>query len=380
LQEAGFEVTSIDVDPKSQPTFCENILDWDFRQFPPGYFTLITASPPCTEFSRAKTIGTRDLDTADQLVLKTLEIVQYFQPERWWLETPRFGELPKRPYMATLPFWDVDYCQVSLCGFKKPTRIFGSPELNDTPPRVCDGTNCRNLGEGRRHLRPLGGHFGNASKKLTYPIPPEVVKVASGLANNTRIVGTVGGGKRVRIKLTPESPQAAPTEEQTQVPAHALFSQQVFAGEEAERDRAGEGGGRPGTLIRQQEPDSSWDPPAHEEHTGKIIFPGQGSEGFERAKDIRALKALIPPENTQENPDLDPSETPSLGQAWVQEQIKESAVWARDPLEHPLVQSATAKIVQQFKGSVLSGVYLRNPPVRGPHGLAEIWVREGRHR
>ena len=101
---------------------------------PPDYFSVITASPPCTEFSRAKTVGPRDLFTADQLVLKTLEGIQYFQPKRWWLETPRYGELPKRPYMTGLPFRDVDYCQFTMCGFKKPTRIFGSPELQE-PPR-----------------------------------------------------------------------------------------------------------------------------------------------------------------------------------------------------------------------------------------------------
>ena len=134
LQEAGFDMNSVDIDPCSLPTFCENILDWEYRRFPPGYFDLITASPPCTEFSRAKSVGPRNLDTADQLVLKTLEIVHYFQPKRWWLETPRYGELPKRPYMAKIPFWDVDYCQVSLCGFKKPTRIFGSQGLQNIPP------------------------------------------------------------------------------------------------------------------------------------------------------------------------------------------------------------------------------------------------------
>ena len=108
-----------------------------------------------------------------------------------------------------------------------------------------------------------------------------------------------------------------------------------------------------------------------------FIFPGQGSESFERPCWIRATKVSKAPQHFQEPPEADPTELPTVGQAWVQEQIKESAVWARDPLEHPLVQAATAKIVQQFQGTVLSGKYLPNPPVRGPHGLAEIWVREG---
>ncbi|EPS61993.1 hypothetical protein M569_12800, partial [Genlisea aurea] len=88
LQKAGFTVTSVDVDPRAEATFCADILEWDYKQFPPGHFALIAASPPCTEFSRAKTVGTRNLELAGSLVLKTLEIIQYFQPPRWWLETP----------------------------------------------------------------------------------------------------------------------------------------------------------------------------------------------------------------------------------------------------------------------------------------------------
>ena len=116
LKEAGFSVFSVDNDPLMNPTLCVDILDWDFKQFPPGHFALITASPPCTEFSRAKTVGSRDLDTACKIVQKTLDIVQYFQPQKWWLETPRFGLLPKQPFMSNFPFWDVDYRQFGLQG------------------------------------------------------------------------------------------------------------------------------------------------------------------------------------------------------------------------------------------------------------------------
>jgi len=33
-----------------------------------------------------KTIGERHLDVASSIVKKTLEIIQYFQPQIWWLE------------------------------------------------------------------------------------------------------------------------------------------------------------------------------------------------------------------------------------------------------------------------------------------------------
>ena len=42
----GYEVMSLDIDPRYNPTVCVDIFDWDYHQYPPGYFSLITASPP----------------------------------------------------------------------------------------------------------------------------------------------------------------------------------------------------------------------------------------------------------------------------------------------------------------------------------------------
>ena len=90
-----------------------------------GYFDVIIASPPCTHLSKAKTVGFRNLDSADALVQKTLEIIQYFRPKKWFLENPRDGLLQKRPYMEGIPFIDVDYCQFSDWGYCKPNRVWG---------------------------------------------------------------------------------------------------------------------------------------------------------------------------------------------------------------------------------------------------------------
>ena len=80
LQQAGYEVVSVDNNPRYQPTICGDILEWDYRKYPTRYFDLIAASPPCTEFSQAKTVGTRKLESAIRLVHKTLEIIDYFPP------------------------------------------------------------------------------------------------------------------------------------------------------------------------------------------------------------------------------------------------------------------------------------------------------------
>ena len=73
--EQGFEVISVDVNPKFNPTICCDVLTWDFRLvFPPDHFQVIACTPPCTEFSCAMTRRPRRWDLADQLVLKALEI------------------------------------------------------------------------------------------------------------------------------------------------------------------------------------------------------------------------------------------------------------------------------------------------------------------
>ena len=54
---------------------------------------------------------------------KTLEIIAYFRPERWWIENPKFGLLKERDIMSGIKFIDVDYCQFSEWVCKKPTRI-----------------------------------------------------------------------------------------------------------------------------------------------------------------------------------------------------------------------------------------------------------------
>ena len=47
----GFEVTSVDINKKANPTILTDILKWDYKQFEPGHFDVIWASPPCNTFS-----------------------------------------------------------------------------------------------------------------------------------------------------------------------------------------------------------------------------------------------------------------------------------------------------------------------------------------
>lgn len=179
------EVVSIDILPKFNPTICSDILTWDYRQYPPGYFNTIWASPPCIEYSRMKDINHKipDLEGADRIVKRTLEIIEYFQPANWFLENPSTGKLKDRPFMLGIPFVDVDYCCYSDWGYKKPTRIW---TLNEFTGRKCEGRNkCPNMTDNHHNaVCQTGNSYRNgvklkrckASSHDTYRIPEALIK------------------------------------------------------------------------------------------------------------------------------------------------------------------------------------------------------------
>lgn len=50
-----FEVVSLDIEPKYQPTICIDIMEWEYkRAYPIGYFHFIWASPVCHHYSMGK--------------------------------------------------------------------------------------------------------------------------------------------------------------------------------------------------------------------------------------------------------------------------------------------------------------------------------------
>ena len=142
LTQLGYRVVTLDINPRTKPTVLCDILEWKFdRQFPRGYFDVIAASVPCTQYSQARTTRERDFGHADAVVKKVLKIVHYFNPRVWWIENPRTGHLKDRPFMKDIPYCDVDYCQFSDWGYKKPTRIWGNEKIAQLPSKLCDPKN-----------------------------------------------------------------------------------------------------------------------------------------------------------------------------------------------------------------------------------------------
>ena len=73
----GFKVVSLDKNPNRKADLPFDILEWDYKDFGVGYFAVIAASPPCEEYSAAKTVAARNLEMADKIVAKTLDFVNF---------------------------------------------------------------------------------------------------------------------------------------------------------------------------------------------------------------------------------------------------------------------------------------------------------------
>lgn len=170
------EIISVDIDEASNPTICTDILKWDYKQYPVGYFDCIWASPPCCTFSKLqyshKTIP-QIYDNIEKNGLPILrraeEIINYFHPKRYFIENPETGLMKK--YLDR-PFFDVDYCRYSDWGYKKPTRIWTN--VKDFTPLRCG--NCCNNGyyhDGRyRH----NSGVCKSSLKQRYKIPETLIQ------------------------------------------------------------------------------------------------------------------------------------------------------------------------------------------------------------
>ena len=196
LREIGYDVISLDIDPNRRPTIVTDVLKWDYaKDFSPGFFSVIAAGVPCNEYSSAKTIGHRNLDYADRLVEKTLEIIHFFQPPIWWIENPKMGLLKTREVIRGIPYIDVDYCQFGDWGYQKPTRIWCCDAISKLPSRVCDGVSCPNfIPNTRKHKYLLGGYNMKHTTLLKGRMPAKLIDYLLQIPTNIRQVQVSQGG------------------------------------------------------------------------------------------------------------------------------------------------------------------------------------------
>ena len=164
-----FEVTSVDIEKKWDPDIIADVNTWDYKSLRKK-FDIIHGSPPCQEFSvlRLKT-DVRDIPAGNNLVKKTLAIIEHFKPKVWILENPKTGKLVHQPYMKDLPFFDVTYCSYGFL-YLKPTRLWTN--LKSFTPKYCDPQKCHAVKNGH-HVQTIG--FAHEYPRCTYQtrVPPD---------------------------------------------------------------------------------------------------------------------------------------------------------------------------------------------------------------
>jgi len=190
-EKIGWDVISVDL--LLPATHQCDIMKFNYKQYPRDYFSIIWGSPPCTDYSKLqdawlnrtrkgvlydKKEQDREMAEADKLVLKTFEIIDYFNPELWFVENPATGRMKDRLIMKDKPFYDVDYCMYSDWGYRKRTRIWTNKEnFNNL---LCN-KKCGNM-IGNLHKNNLGNTFRrkktsgiSLSQEDRYRIPEKLI-------------------------------------------------------------------------------------------------------------------------------------------------------------------------------------------------------------
>ncbi len=181
FEKHNWEVISIDIDPKWNPTILIDILDWDYKTFDKDYFDFIHFSPPCiymsqnqqTWYNRYKGRGEKKylftkelhielLKESDLLLHKINEIINYFENIKFTIENPyhtKFNNITKRNIL------DHDYTVCDYCMYnhpiQKPTVFYNNFNLK---LKRCDKSH-----KHTPYKKFCGG--GNSPKDKVFEIP-----------------------------------------------------------------------------------------------------------------------------------------------------------------------------------------------------------------
>ena len=138
----------------------EDIMTWNYKIYPVGYFHIITASPVCVWWScmrRAVLSNERiqnDINELGKPMLdKVIEIIEYFKPNYYWIENPQTGSMKeyiKEKHPKYYKNKIVDYCSYDdNIGYMKRTIFFTNININ---PLLCKKDKCPNKINGRHKI------------------------------------------------------------------------------------------------------------------------------------------------------------------------------------------------------------------------------------
>jgi hypothetical protein len=142
-QELGYdEVISLDCDPKSGATITADILEFDYKIWPPGHFDFIWASIPCQTFSIACAhmfnAQERSQRAADgcEVARRTKELIEYLQPNYFAIENPLASKLWSMGIFGDeYPKKKLSYCRYGF-PYRKNTILATNAPFE---PKLCRG-------------------------------------------------------------------------------------------------------------------------------------------------------------------------------------------------------------------------------------------------
>ena len=98
------------------------------------------------------------------ILQKTLEIIDYFSPETWFLENPQTGRM--KDFMTGYDFYDVDYCQYDF-PYRKRTRIWTN-KIQFSPKR-CDPATCKFMKDKKHFISLYKGSQTTLQERYSIP-------------------------------------------------------------------------------------------------------------------------------------------------------------------------------------------------------------------
>ena len=163
FKSQGYETLTLDYDKELPSDITQDILEWDYKQYEPKHFKIIWASPDCTSWSiachkhRTQKEGlkpkTEKAVIGEKLIHKTLEIIEYFQPDIYIIENPR-GRLRHFEPMKKLPHRTTVYYSNYGFNYVKPTDLWSNVKLWDeknTTPTTGELENVRGTANRRNN-------------------------------------------------------------------------------------------------------------------------------------------------------------------------------------------------------------------------------------
>jgi hypothetical protein len=196
-KQLGYECVSLDIKKKHSPSIVCDILEFDYKIWPAGYFDIVWASPPCTLYSVAAAHMYNEeerkerADKGNAVSRRTLEIIEYLRPRFFCVENPLSSGIWKQGIFDHIPKKRVSYCHYGF-PYRKHTLL--ATNILDFQAKCCK-QDCNFItivtdAQGRVHkhheqiaqhgpsgpLRHLGLQKKSYTQETLYRVPPDLIK------------------------------------------------------------------------------------------------------------------------------------------------------------------------------------------------------------